>query len=39
MEAGEVVDLDYQEFREIISGFQQPELTDHRLLEEQGPYR
>ncbi len=39
MEAGDVIDLDYQEFREIVSGFQQPELADRRLLEEQGPYQ
>jgi phage anti-repressor protein len=39
MEAGEVVNVDYQEFREIVQSFQQPQLADHRLLEEPGAYQ
>jgi len=39
MEAGAVVDVDYQEFREIITSFIQPELAGHRLLEERSDYQ
>ncbi|MBM4458079.1 MAG: hypothetical protein FJ011_10000 [Chloroflexi bacterium] len=39
MEAGVDVDLDYQEFREIINSLQQPEPTDRRLLEERSQYQ
>lgn len=39
MEAGEVVDLDYQEFRTIVNSLTELKRADRRLLEEKEPYQ